>query len=108
AADFLALAVVEVGMIGPLQKPAYLPERIESERLVLRCYAPEDAEAFYEAINESRDHLRPWMPWADTSSTTLAEARASMHKHRGKFDLLEDLTMGIFRKEDGRYLGGTG
>ncbi|MES2731624.1 MAG: hypothetical protein V4714_07745 [Bacteroidota bacterium] len=38
--------------------------RIETDRLVIRCYEPSDAEKLKNAITESLDHLRPWMPWA--------------------------------------------
>lgn len=40
------------------------PERIEAGGLVLRRVTVDDAEAMVAAINESLDHLRPWMPWA--------------------------------------------
>jgi len=40
--------------------PAY---RIESERLVIRCYNPRDALYLQKAVQESVEHLRPWMPW---------------------------------------------
>ena len=37
--------------------------RIETERLVIRCYEPGDASKLHEAIIRSLDHLRPWLPW---------------------------------------------
>ncbi len=30
----------------------------------LRHWTPQDAPALARAVNESLDHLRPWMPWA--------------------------------------------
>ncbi len=49
--------------------------RIETDRLILRCYRLEDASMVSEAIGKSLDHLRPWMPWAknhpeDSASTS--------------------------------------
>ena len=41
----------------------HTPYRIETERLVLRCYDPEDAPLLKDAVDRSLDHLRPWMPW---------------------------------------------
>jgi hypothetical protein len=38
--------------------------RIETDRLVIRCYQPSDAAMLLAAITESLDHLRPFMPWA--------------------------------------------
>ena len=40
--------------------PAY---RIETKRLVVRCYDPSDAPLLAESVTESLEHLRPWMPW---------------------------------------------
>jgi ribosomal-protein-serine acetyltransferase len=41
-----------------LEKP-----RLLTNRLLLRPLRPKDAEAVFEAIQESRASLRPWMPW---------------------------------------------
>jgi RimJ/RimL family protein N-acetyltransferase len=45
------------------------PELIElpSVAAVLRRHRLDDLDAVHEAIEESRDHLRPWMFWADQS-----------------------------------------
>ena len=34
-------------------------------RLVARAWTADDAPAFKAAVDASRDHLRPWLPWAD-------------------------------------------
>jgi ribosomal-protein-serine acetyltransferase len=39
----------------------------------LRPWRPEDAAALAEAIRESLDHLRPWMPWARDEPTPVPE-----------------------------------
>ena len=38
------------------------PYRIETGRLVLRCYEPDDAPLLKEAVDASIEHLLPWMP----------------------------------------------
>ena len=38
--------------------------RIETERLVIRCWELGDAFLLKQAIDLSLDHLREWMPWA--------------------------------------------
>ena len=38
-----------------LSNPAY---RIETKRLVVRCYNPSDAQLLAESVNESLEHLR--------------------------------------------------
>jgi len=45
--------------------------RIQTDRLLIRCYSPEDAPKLKEAIDASLDHLRPWMPWAKDDPETL-------------------------------------
>ncbi len=65
--------------------PAY---RIETARLVLRCWSPADAPLLKEAIDASLDHLRPWMPWAnDEAATDLDSMVELLREFRAKFDL---------------------
>jgi RimJ/RimL family protein N-acetyltransferase len=40
-----------------------LPRRIESPRLIIRGWEPDDVDALITAVTASLDHLRPWMPW---------------------------------------------
>lgn len=36
--------------------------------LLLRSFQPEDADGLFEAVNGSREHLRPWFPWVDATT----------------------------------------
>ena len=49
------------------------PYRIETERLVVRCWEPRDAPLLKEAVDSSLEHLRPWMPWAHDEPQPLEE-----------------------------------
>jgi hypothetical protein len=40
-----------------------LPDRIESEGVLLRRWLVTEAQALGRAVAESADHLRPWMAW---------------------------------------------
>jgi RimJ/RimL family protein N-acetyltransferase len=84
------------------------PYRIETERLVLRCWNPDDAPLLSEAVEASLDHLRPWMPWAAEEPRSLDERIELLRSFRGRFDLGEDFTFGIFAPDERRVLGGTG
>jgi RimJ/RimL family protein N-acetyltransferase len=84
------------------------PYRIETERLVIRCYEPADAPLLKEAVDSSLEHLRPWMPWAETEPQTLEEKADLMKYFRSSFDTAENFTYGIFRADEGEVLGGTG
>lgn len=55
------------------EPPAWLvgrpPERIETKGLVLARALPGDNDDLVEAVNDSLDHLSPWMPWAQEPAT---------------------------------------
>jgi RimJ/RimL family protein N-acetyltransferase len=51
-----------------------LADPILTERLLLRIPQLEDAEQLNEAVTESIEDLRPWMPWAQ-SAPTLEESQ---------------------------------
>ena len=82
--------------------------RIETERLVIRCWDPADAELAKEAIDASLEHLREWMPWAAAEPTTLAEKRSLLESFAGMFARGEDAVYGIFDRDERRVVGGTG
>jgi RimJ/RimL family protein N-acetyltransferase len=84
------------------------PYRIHTERLVIRCWNPEDAPLLKEAIDSSLDHLRPWMPWAEHEPQPLAEKVQLLRRFRGRFDLGEDFVYGIFSHDESEVAGGTG
>jgi len=64
--------------------PAY---RIESERLVIRCYDPKDALLLQKSIQESVEHLRPWMPWVKSEPEELKVKIKRLRVFRADFDL---------------------
>jgi RimJ/RimL family protein N-acetyltransferase len=84
------------------------PYRIETERLVIRCYEPEDAPLLKEAIDSSIDHLRPWMPWARNEPQTLDEKVDLLRRFRSQFDADENYPYGVFTPDESRQLGGAG
>jgi RimJ/RimL family protein N-acetyltransferase len=84
-----------------------LPEALRGPRVLLRRLQPDDAAAAWEAIEESRDRLAPWMPWV-ASLKSADDERAHIARMRERWDRREDLTMGIFEASTGRYLGGSG
>lgn len=84
------------------------PYRIETERLLLRCYAPEDAELLSEALNSSIEHLKPFMPWADDLPQSVETSRALLRRFRAAFDSDEQYVFGIFPPDESELLGGCG
>ncbi len=78
---------------------------IVDENLLLRTYAIEDADALYDAINESRSHLHAWLPWV--GSTTKAEHSLQfIQKSHQQLNNQEGLALGIFYND--KIIGGVG
>ena len=84
------------------------PYRIETDRLVIRCYEPRDAQLLKEAIDLSVEHLRPWMPWIRFEPQTVEEKVELLRGFRGQFDLGQNFTYGIFSRDETKQLGGSG
>jgi len=84
------------------------PYRIETERLVVRCYEPRDAALVKDAIDTSLEHLRAWMPWVEGEPQTLEEKTNLLKTFRSAFDLGENFVMGIFSADESEVIGGTG
>jgi RimJ/RimL family protein N-acetyltransferase len=85
--------------------PAY---RIETERLVVRCYHPSDAQMLADTVTENVEHLKPWMPWAHAEPEPFQVKVDRLRRFRGEFDMGDDFIYGIFNKDESRLLGGTG
>lgn len=84
-----------------------IPGELQGPRVLVRPYRPEDAEALWEAVEESRAHLSPWLPWVHDYRSP-DDARAFVVRARARWLLREDLTVGIFDRGSGRFLGGSG
>lgn len=88
-----------------IRNPAY---RIQTPRLVVRCYKPSDAQLLADSIAESVGHLKPWMPWAHNEPEPLEAKIERVRRFRGLFDMQVDYIYGIFNPDETRLLGGTG
>ena len=92
-------------MTPKIPGPAY---RIETARLVIRCWEPADAPLLKAAVEENLEHLRPWMPWIKDEPTDLQAKIASMRRFRGNFDLGQDFIYAVFDVDESYVIGGTG
>ena len=84
------------------------PYRIETERLVIRCYEPEDAPLLKAAVDSSIEHLLPWMPWARFEPQSVEQKIELCRMFRGQFDLDQNYVYGIFSADETKQLGGSG
>ncbi len=71
---------------------------------IIRRYVNGDVDALHRAIDESREHLRPWMAWASEPLPTRAEREAMFTEWNAA---PRDCTYGVFDIQ-GNVLGGTG
>lgn len=85
--------------------PAY---RIHTPRLVLRCWQPADAPLLADAVTESLDHLRPWMPWAHAEPEPLEARVQRLRAFRAQFDTDQDYIYAIFTPDEREVVGATG
>ncbi len=82
-------------------------DQLQGERVIVRSYREGDAQELFEAVGESREHIRPWMPWADTHQT-IEESRDWIIRQMAAWMLRETLNMGLWEQVTGRYVGGIG
>jgi RimJ/RimL family protein N-acetyltransferase len=88
-----------------LHGPAY---RIQTARLVVRCWDPQDAPLLKQAIDDNIEHLLPWMTWARQEPETLQAKIERLRLSRGKFDLDQDYGYGVFAPDESAVLGAAG
>jgi RimJ/RimL family protein N-acetyltransferase len=84
------------------------PYRIETERLVIRCWEPRDAPLLKEALDSSLDHLQPFMDWAHNEPEPVEAKVERLRSFRALFDTGETFVMGIFDRAEEQVLGGSG
>src|SRR5687767_328065 len=83
------------------------PDSFESERLLIRAPRPGDGRAIHEAIVESLDELRPWMPWAHAQQSVEA-SEAYAREAQAAFVARRNLPLNLYLRDGGTYVGGSG
>ena len=72
-----------------------LPFDLRGSRVLLRPYSGDDGEQVCAAIEESRDHLRPWVTWVD-NSRTVDDVLDYCIRSQVSWLLRTELALGIF------------
>ena len=73
---------------------------------VVRKYEASDAPALVDAVTESCEHLRPWMPWIKFEPQTVAQREELIDAWTVSWEAGTEFVMGIFLGD--RVVGGTG
>lgn len=85
-----------------------IPYGIITDRLVIRCYNSNDAELLMEAITNSLDNLKKWMPWAKSEPGSLESKKALLKKFEDDFVHNIDYNFGVFNKQQDVLIGSAG
>jgi RimJ/RimL family protein N-acetyltransferase len=90
-------------------QPAHLPpQRILTERLVLRAWEADDAPLLKNAIDSSLEHLQRWMRWAMAEPSPIEVIRERVAGFADDFVAGRDFAYGIFAPDERSLIGGTG
>src|SRR5258708_1316232 len=82
-------------------------DELQDERILVRPYRESDAQQLFEAVQESRVHLRPWLPFADKHQV-VEESKDWINITRAEWIRRDNFNMSIWEKATGRFLGGIG
>lgn len=84
-----------------------IPESFESNRLLIRAPLWGDGIKLNEAVIESINELKPWMPWAQTIPT-VEESEVVIRRARLKYLERTDLMLLLISKDTGQLIGSSG
>jgi ribosomal-protein-serine acetyltransferase len=87
----------------PSQIPLF--DELIGERVIVRPHRLDDFGALWDAIQQSRDELRPWLPFADQSEEQLRDWLARVV---AKWITREIMGMGIIERASGQLIGNIG
>jgi RimJ/RimL family protein N-acetyltransferase len=87
--------------------PPNLPAEIETERLILRAYQPDDAALYFNMVRENWDHLYEFLPENVQAMQSEEDAGAILRWLNGEYQQRNLFLFGLWEKTTGRYVGET-
>jgi ribosomal-protein-serine acetyltransferase len=84
-----------------------LPEILYGERIAVRSWRAGDGIHLFEAVDESREHILPWLPWGPNHDSP-ESSEIMVREWHAKWELREDAPWAIWTQDQKRLLGGTG
>ncbi|WP_339838372.1 GNAT family N-acetyltransferase [Paenibacillus sp. FSL R7-0272] len=97
--------MTDYGAVDPVMLE--FPESFDTERLTIRSPQWGDGADVNEALRESVEELRPWLPFAE-NIPTLEESEASVRKARLRFLERSDLMLHLRDKATDEFVGSSG
>ena len=86
----------------PKTRTAY---RVETGRLVLRCWSPGDAPVLRAALDACDAHLRPMIPFMKDEPRSLQQTALWLRGHRAAFDLGQMYRYAVYDASEQTLLG---
>ncbi|MCA9932862.1 MAG: GNAT family N-acetyltransferase [Ardenticatenaceae bacterium] len=83
------------------------PDQIETPRLLIRSPMPGDGAMVRQAVIESQEELKQWLPWA-VNIPSEEEYEVRVREGQLKFLSREDMWLMVLLKETGQIIGGSG
>lgn len=92
----------------PWVPPRPLPAKLQTARTIVRPWQASDATGMLEALDADRASYLPWLPWVAVDNQNVAEC--IYHIERSRREAVDgiDFTLGIFDRQTGDVIGGTG
>lgn len=82
-----------------------LPRRLETERLVLSAWSPDDADELRAILDVDDEYLRPWIPFMAAEPRSLESTRQWLVDIAAQFDTGENFRYALRLKEGGALVG---
>ncbi len=79
--------------------------RVETDRLVLRCWSPADAPVLRAALDICDAYLRPWIPFMKEEPRSLEQTALWLRGHRAAFDTGTMFRYAVFDRTEQNLLG---
>mgnify|MGYP001820244459 CR=1 FL=1 len=91
--------------VEPDTRPKPTAYRVETDRLVLRCWSPEDAPRLRAALDVCDTHLRPWIPFMKDEPRSLDQTAHWLRGIRASFDSDQHYRYAVFDSGEHSLLG---
>ncbi|MCM2676932.1 GNAT family N-acetyltransferase [Alkalicoccobacillus plakortidis] len=83
------------------------PDSFETEHLLIRAPKPGDGAQMYEAVCDSINELKPWLPFAQFEQS-IENSEANIREAHVNFLTRKDLRLLVFLKETGELIASSG
>ena len=80
---------------------------LEDDRILLRPFRSDDAEAIYAAVRESMNELMKWLSWCHPDYA-IADTREFLANRADAFQNDGEYSFAIIERASGRFVGATG